>query len=196
MTLNPPPEYAHEQLLRQFEVYVAVITTIPRIQSERYQVGLDDNDTDPASLTYRSILTQLPNDGDDLLNVHNLINSRIASVNDYLKVWTQYQALWDMQPDAIHTILGENMQSWLDMLNEIKRARATFDTSESSKNFGPISVNYAQVQSKVNLKYDALHTDLLSKFGVKLGAASTRPFVRLATNSRVTASRLPRLLKL
>jgi dynein heavy chain 1 len=174
--LVPPREQAHVNLLRKFEEYVASITSLPRIQSERYQVSLDDSDVDASTLTYRSLLTKLPGGGSELKSVYGTINSVVVALKDYLKVWLQYQALWDMQPDAIHSLLGDDLAQWLSMLAEVKRSRSTFDTSESSKSFGPILINYSQVQSKVNLKYDALQADLVSKFGAKLGSVSQEFF--------------------
>lgn len=50
-----------------------------------------------------------------------------------------------------------------------RRSRVTFDTSETKKMFGPIIVDFAQVQSKVNMKYDTWHKDVLSKFASRLG---------------------------
>lgn len=50
-----------------------------------------------------------------------------------------------------------------------REARKTFDTHESQCNFGLIIINYGKVQSKVNLKYDSCHKEVLSKFGNYLG---------------------------
>ena len=52
---------------------------------------------------------------------------------------------------------------------EIRRRRATFDTLENHKQFGPVVVEYAKVQAKVNLKYDSWHKEVLSKFGSLIG---------------------------
>ena len=50
-----------------------------------------------------------------------------------------------------------------------RKRRATFDTSETRRSFGPVIIDYGKVQSKVSLKYDAIHKDVLSKFGSLLG---------------------------
>lgn len=50
-----------------------------------------------------------------------------------------------------------------------RKRRATFDTSETRRSFGPVIIDYGKVQSKVSLKYDAIHKDVLSKFGQLLG---------------------------
>lgn len=62
---------------------------------------------------------------------------------------------------------------WMKLLQDIKQCRTTFDTSETRRGFGPIVVDYTKVQSKVSLKYDSWHKDVLSKFGQLLGQEMT-----------------------
>ena len=62
----------------------------------------------------------------------------------------------------------------MKLLQDIKQCRTTFDTSETRKSFGPVVVDYAKVQSKVSLKYDSWHKDVLSKFGQLLGQEMTQ----------------------
>lgn len=57
----------------------------------------------------------------------------------------------------------------LQLLGQIKRSRTTFDNSQTEKKFGPLVIDYAQVQASVNNKYDYWHKDVLSHFGAKLG---------------------------
>eukprot|EP00052_Salpingoeca_macrocollata_P029607 m.302067 g.302067 ORF g.302067 m.302067 type:complete len:4524 (+) comp22998_c0_seq7:51-13622(+) len=173
MYLNPPAERAREKLLEQLQMHLANITALPRIQSSRYQVGMDLSETEKSQQTYRSLLTKLPGGSAELLKTYGIVESYLSAMQQYVQVWLRYQALWDMQTDTILTRLGDDMSKWRDLLVEIKRARKTFDTSETSKSFGPITINYAQVQSRVNMKYDALHKDILGKFGAKLGSAIT-----------------------
>lgn len=50
-----------------------------------------------------------------------------------------------------------------------RKSRTTFDTTETKREIGPFVVDYAKVQSKVSLKYDSWHKDILTKFGALLG---------------------------
>lgn len=59
---------------------------------------------------------------------------------------------------------------WMNLLDEIKSMRQHFDVVESQKEFGPIIIMFGKVQSKVSLKYDNWHKDILSKFGHHLGS--------------------------
>lgn len=58
----------------------------------------------------------------------------------------------------------------MNLLDEIKSMRQHFDVAETQKEFGPIIIMFGKVQSKVSLKYDNWHKDILSKFGSHLGS--------------------------
>ena len=62
----------------------------------------------------------------------------------------------------------------MKLLQDIKQCRTTFDTSDTRRNFGAIVVDYNKVQSKVSMKYDSWHKDVLSKFGQLLGQEMTQ----------------------
>lgn len=57
MYLYPSIEEARFQIMQQLFAWQAIVTSQTRLQSSRYQVGLDK----PVSQTYRNLLTKLPN---------------------------------------------------------------------------------------------------------------------------------------
>ena len=66
------------------------------------------------------------------------------------------------------------MNCLIDKLHHFYRlTRKTFDTSDTKNEFGPIRIEFGKVQSKVSLKYDSWHKDVLSKFGNLLGNKMT-----------------------
>ena len=66
-------------------------------------------------------------------------------------------------------------------MNELCReSRKTFDTSETVSYFGLVVIDYAKVQSKVNVKYDTWHRDVLNKFASMLGAKMRERHASLA----------------
>ena len=67
--------------------------------------------------------------------------------------------------------MGDSLSMWQRLLLDIRKTRSTFDNSETQKHFGVATINYEQVQSKVNTKYDAWQRDILGRFGAKLGAS-------------------------
>ena len=55
------------------------------------------------------------------------------------------------------------------MLSATKKARTSVDTQETQKEIKPVVIDYGKVQSKVLLKYDYWHRELLQRFSAFLG---------------------------
>ena len=60
---------------------------------------------------------------------------------------------------------------WVALLSDLKKSRAEIDTSATSHGFGPLVVDYSQVQAKVADRYDAWQRSLQDEFGKVLFAA-------------------------
>lgn len=108
---------------------------------------------------------------DTLHRPFRLIEAKIRQVTDYVDKWLQFQSLWDLEAESVFARLGDDLALWQQLLSEIKKTRATFDNSDTERNFGVVVVDYEQVQSRVNAKYDSWQRDILSRFGNKLGTA-------------------------
>lgn len=48
------------------------------------------------------------------------IENKIKQMDSYVKEWLRYQALWDLQPEALYSKLQENISLWMNTLVEIK----------------------------------------------------------------------------
>ncbi len=118
---------------------------------------------------YTSLLTRFQDVS--LTRPFVLIEAKLAEVGSYVSKWLQFQSLWDLETEHVFARLGDSLASWQQLLAEIRRTRATFDNSDSQRSFGICVIDYDQVQSKVNAKYDAWQRDILNRFGTKLGAA-------------------------
>ena len=83
------------------------------------KVGLerDDYETD---MTYRSLLGKLPEGPVVLEGAYEAIEEKVAQVQKYVEVWLQYQSLWDMDIGMVYGRLGENLEKWMKLLNDIK----------------------------------------------------------------------------
>ena len=100
-----------------------------------------------------------------------LIEHKVQQLKDYVGKWLQFQSLWDLEAEYVFNRLGDSLANWQQLLTEIKKARSTFDTSDTQKSFGVCAIDYEQVQAGVNAKCYAWQRDILSRFGVKLGNA-------------------------
>ncbi|XP_078516318.1 cytoplasmic dynein 1 heavy chain 1 [Lissotriton helveticus] len=170
--LNPPIEDCRYKLYQEMFSWKMVILALPRIQSQRYQVGVHYELSEEEKY-YRNALTRMPDGPAGLEEAYAAVMGIVTEVEQYVKVWLQYQCLWDMQAENIYNRLGEDLNKWQSLLVQIRKARATFDNAETRKEFGPVIIDYGKVQSKVNLKYDSWHKEVLSKFGQMLGQNMT-----------------------
>lgn len=167
MHVSPTVEEARYNLLQQLFSWQNVVLVQNRIESTRYQVGLDRSSINQ----YKNLLTALPDGLISLKAVYKTIEDQIMQMRDYIQRWLAYQSLWDLQPDMLYERLGDDISLWIGTLIEIKNSRATFDTSETRKRIGPIVIDYARVQSKVALQYDSWHKDkVMSKFATLLNS--------------------------
>ena len=122
MYLHPSIEDCRYNILQQLFSWQAVVTSQNRIQSTRYQVGLDR----PITQTYKDLLTKLPSGPPTLERAYFVIEKTITDVKDYVEEWLRYQALWDLQPDALQSKFSEDIGLWMKLLNDIRKSRATF----------------------------------------------------------------------
>ncbi|KAF9527881.1 cytoplasmic dynein heavy chain 1 [Crepidotus variabilis] len=169
--LDPPIEYARATWIQQLHDWLGVVCRLRRIQSSRYEIGLQMQGMAAGETTYTSLLTQFP-DNAILERPFSLIETKVQYLKEYVAKWLQFQSLWDLETEYVFNRLGDSLANWQQLLTEIKKARSTFDTSETQKSFGAVCViDYEQVQAKVNGKYDQWQREILSKFGTKLGNA-------------------------
>ncbi|CAO3629084.1 unnamed protein product [Cunninghamella echinulata] len=169
MYLDPPIEQARASWWSQLHDWLAIICHLPRIQSSRYEGGLNVKDNPLIEKDYASLLTRM---GDGSLELaYQIIENKVKQVSDYVNIWLQYQSLWDLESSHVFSILEDDLVKWQQILLEIKKARSTFDNSETEQSFGPLIIDYEQVQSKVNQKYDQWQKDILNKFGSMLGTS-------------------------
>uniref|UniRef100_A0A914WTV1 Cytoplasmic dynein 1 heavy chain 1 n=2 Tax=Plectus sambesii TaxID=2011161 RepID=A0A914WTV1_9BILA len=130
------------------------------------QVAIDRNTSES---TYRNLLSKLPEGQGVIEQAYTAVENLLSKVREYVGEWLRYQALWDLQPDMLYERLGTDLNKWMKTLVEIKKSRNTFDTQETRKEIPPLIVDYAKVQSKVSLKYDNWHREVLQKYGGALG---------------------------
>ncbi|KAJ3331033.1 hypothetical protein HDU76_004259 [Blyttiomyces sp. JEL0837] len=180
MYLDPPLEYARMNWYSQFHSWLDIVCELRRIKSTSYEIGLSVEEAE-TNLTYRSLLSKLP--ANHLVSAYETLEAKIRQVSDYVSKWLQYQSLWDLESEFVYTKLGEDLAKWQQLVLEIKKARSTFDNSETERSFGSLVIDYDQVQSKVNAKYDQWQREILNRFGSKLGS-SMRTFYSTLSKAR------------
>ncbi|KDN53572.1 putative cytoplasmic dynein heavy chain 1 [Tilletiaria anomala UBC 951] len=172
--LEPPLEQARSDWFRQLHAVLSKVCALQRVQSARYELGFQLSEGRHKDVTFTSLLTKLPQG--TLERPVALIESKIAELTQYVGKWLQFQSLWDLEAERVFDSLGESLPKWQQLLAEIRKTRATFDNSESQRSFGIAVIDYEQVQSRVNAKYDAWQKDILNKFGSKLRSAMSEMY--------------------
>lgn len=116
MYLFPSIEEARFQITQQLFAWQAIVTSQTRLQSSRYQVGLDL----PVPVSYRNLLTRMPGGSEPLEAAYEAIEHKVSEVRCYVDEWLRYQSLWDLQADQLYGRLGEDINLWIKCLNDIK----------------------------------------------------------------------------
>ncbi|KKK13667.1 dynein heavy chain [Aspergillus rambellii] len=179
--LDPPLQFARATWFSHFDNWLGIICSLEKINSSRYQISIDVQKVQLSE----SCFADLPQHCTQELNhVYNAIETRLKEVSEYVDKWLQFQSLWDLQSEQVYDILGDDLSQWLQLLQEIRKSRATFDTSEVSRSFGNIRIDYEQVQTRVNAKYDQWQHEMLLKFGSKLGNRMREVHLEIATARR------------
>ena len=71
--------------------------------------------------TYRSLLGKLmQQDSAPLVNAYAAIEDLLKDVQKYVKVWLQYQSLWDMESGNIYGRLDVDLAQWQKLLMDVK----------------------------------------------------------------------------
>lgn len=82
----------------------------------------------------------------DITSAYEKVEDVLKAADEYYHVWRQYQALWDLQSSNIYKLIGEDVENWTQLLNEIREGRKTFGNSEDRRAFGAIIIHYGNVK--------------------------------------------------
>ncbi|KAF2129349.1 dynein heavy chain [Dothidotthia symphoricarpi CBS 119687] len=174
--LSPPVEYARASWLEQLQQWLAIVCTLQKIKASRYEIRLEATE-DASANQFADLPSRCT---DSLIEVYGAVEGKLRDVSSYVDEWLQFQSLWDLQSEQVYDILGEDLAKWLQLLQEIRKTRSTFDNSDISRRFGYVTVDYDQVQVKVNAKYDQWQQEILTKFASRLGQRMNDVFVQIS----------------
>ncbi|KAK9240220.1 dynein heavy chain, N-terminal region 1-domain-containing protein [Lipomyces kononenkoae] len=161
ISLLPPLEHARATWYTEFHDCIGVVCRLQRLNSSRYEVKVEAD----SNATSMAMFSELPSLAvDELQNAYAVIESKLDDVRSYTSKWFQFQSLWDLQPEKVYALLGDDLSKWVQVLQDIRKVRATFDTAEASRDFGNIVVDYEQVQARINAKYDTWQQNILIRF--------------------------------
>ncbi|KAI9986672.1 hypothetical protein PInf_025627 [Phytophthora infestans] len=174
--LEPSVGDARRDWLAQLQNLLNSVCDLPKIQTSSYEnvygkstvLALSSPPRKSASsrrreAVFKEALNKVPLDL--LIKAYSVLDVTVSDVDKCASTWLQYQALWDMDAQTALNSVGEDLRKWQQILVEIKNERNAFDAVFNTKRFGPMVINYQQVQAQVNVKYDAWHNEFLAYFG-------------------------------
>ncbi|PHH90699.1 hypothetical protein CDD83_2886 [Cordyceps sp. RAO-2017] len=169
--LDPPLEYARAGWFLHLHDWLGIVCDLRKIKAARYRMSLatagaggGGGGADEPRFT--DLATEC---AAALHRVYVSVERKLGEVSAYVDKWLQFQSLWDLQSEQVYDMLGDHLPRWLECLQDIRKVRTTFDTQEVSRSFGHITIDYDQVQTKVNAKYDQWQHEILVKFAGRLG---------------------------
>ena len=161
LLVEPSVEQARATWMNQLALSMGMIANLPRIRHTAYS-EFSDVKLDTRQLTYQELLYKLP--AKLLEKAYRMIADRSDECEAYVGSWLNYQALWDLDSANVISKLGDHMGDWLAVVTELRASRSLFDTEETNKTFGAITVDFAKVQSGVVIKFDAWHKEMMGAF--------------------------------
>ncbi|KIM86498.1 hypothetical protein PILCRDRAFT_4982 [Piloderma croceum F 1598] len=105
--LDPPIEYARSTWIHQLHDWLGIMCRLRRIQSSRYEIGLQMQGAAVVETSYISLLTHFPDNA--LERPFSLIEIKVQHLRDYISKWLQFQSLWDLEAEYVFNRLGEDL---------------------------------------------------------------------------------------
>lgn len=159
VSITPSVQNARSYWLHHLLSQINFITTQKCIRVDVYtQIASAEKKETTFSYIVQKIPTAI------LHGAYSALNETVREAEEYAKTWISYQALWDIDINYLYKTLGNNLNSWMGVLSEMRQGRNTFDNSQFEKNFGPIVIDYKNVQMKINYMYDNLQQSILDEF--------------------------------
>jgi dynein heavy chain 1 len=69
--------------------------------------------------------------GSTMRRLFVLIGAKVKQLNDYVAKWVQFRSLWGLGSEYVFNCLSDSAAHWQQLLTDIKRARTTFDRTET-----------------------------------------------------------------
>ncbi|KAJ5078912.1 intein-containing dynein heavy chain precursor [Anaeramoeba ignava] len=184
--LDPSFKEARENWISQLHKTIGIICNQKRIiiltkEKKEKKSRTKKTRSFDETKTYFNLVTFLPKGL--LLTAYQKIELLLSQVEEYTKLWFKNQALWDIEPERVYKEVGDDLDKLKNLLLEIQTERSGLDTHSSSKDIGPITVDYSQIQTKVTNKYSAWHKNFLNKFAERLNS-SMKEFHQTVADAR------------
>lgn len=147
IVVSPELEVTKKYWIQLLNTIITSVASQKKLQPNYIKVEVDVSSPD----TFSSLLVELNKEYRDALTQ---AESLFQQACDYTSEWEMLQSLWDISFDDLKSDIGTDFSRWLATLQDLKRLRGIVDTVETTTNFGPLIIEYKQVQSRVSSQLD------------------------------------------
>lgn len=128
--------------------------------------NFDPGNTQEVNMFFKDLIIEIqPN---NLNEIYKTIFNYIEEADQFIKSWTKYRNLFEIEITQLLDMMGDNLHQWTEILNDIKNSSKQFDSQKHEKFFGPIWINYKNVQNIINSQFGNWHKSILQNFGNKI----------------------------
>lgn len=161
VSISPPLEHSKILWIAEFQRKAKTITS----QSQIFDRQLNNQETGVPLMGETEMET---------LNLHSsafisLIDGYYKEAQEFINLWTQFEALWSFQSEEIYQDLDIN--GWFEVLNEVNSSRQTFESNETWKNCGSFIIDYNEARERIRTRFNSWNKDLLHQFSLFLSGA-------------------------
>lgn len=130
MAVSPAIEYARTFWMTHFHACLGIVCNLPRLDAHAYTGGMGGKDgVDSKSKCFHNLLGKI--DKQVLRDAYGKIKEILHGAEVYVETWLSYQGLWEIDINNVYESLGDDIEAWQRILNDIKNGRGTFDNSET-----------------------------------------------------------------
>jgi dynein heavy chain 1 len=103
-------------------------------------------------------------DPDILRDAITTIQIVMDDAQAYVEEWLSRQALWDFNSKSAKERLGDDLDRWMQLLDEVQNERKKFNSRDESMAFGPITISHREVYDEVKKRFKDVREELLELF--------------------------------
>jgi dynein heavy chain 1 len=163
ITLDPPVMMARHHWLQQLHSCLHVITRQDKLTTSSYADALGDTDAASSSMVY--LLEKL---APEFIQCQQTIEREITKAKAAADLWMRYRTLWKGNSQDVQQFMSDThkdaLDAWNAMLTNIRTSRDELDSGDTVDLNCAITVDYADVQTRVMEKYDIWHKYLQVAF--------------------------------
>ena len=95
-----------------------MVCGLQRVEANRYDRFKPGEQAQTKDKTYQGLILKMSQQ--QLNQVYGALEKQIGAAEAYVRTWKSYQALWDIEASVIFKMLGDNIDKWHQLLNEIR----------------------------------------------------------------------------